>query len=219
MKIFFSILCLVLSFQSYAVNVGSITSFIDSKSDTVVKEIANESKEARLILVKVIEIDEPTNKGTVINNNPKNLLLSPSKVILPADTKEKIKFFYNGPKDDKERYYRIIWTDSNISNKSDKSTSKKKAFATTTAVISTILVVTPRKEEFKYSLSNNVLINQGNSSYHVVAYGQCIKDKKEKCKEDYYDLPGTKRTFKNIDLNDKQSFIGIWHEKNFITVK
>ncbi|WP_414477966.1 hypothetical protein [Photobacterium damselae] len=28
-----------------------------------------------------------------------------------------------------------------------------------------------------------------------------------------------KRTFKNIDLNDKQSFIGIWHEKNFITVK
>ncbi|WP_414478237.1 hypothetical protein [Photobacterium damselae] len=22
-----------------------------------------------------------------------------------------------------------------------------------------------------------------------------------------------------MDLNDKQSFIGIWHEKNFITVK
>ncbi|HIF9081894.1 TPA: hypothetical protein ACX6NP_002783 [Photobacterium damselae] len=218
-QIYFILLIVIMPFSAEAINVGPITSIINSKEDVLVRKISNNTDEARVVLIQAIEVSEPTSDGTVISRNPKNLLLSPSKIILPAKSESNIKFYYNGPKDDKERYYRVIWRDSNISS-SDESTSKKKAVATSSALIGTILVVSPRKEIFKYEFTkDNILINKGNRSYHSVGYGPCTKNKKERCKEDYYDLPGTKRKFKNIDLKDKKSFLGVWHEDNFINIK
>lgn len=214
------LLFITFSSQSFAINVGPMTLFIGSKTDIISNTIKNTTDEARVVLVKVVEVSEPTKDGVVLNEHPKNLLLSPSKILLPALSEENVKFFYKGKKDNKERYYRVIWIDSNISVQ-EKDTSKKRAIATSSAIIGTILVVSPRNEDFKYEFisTDNILINKGNTSYHVVGYGRCLTNKKERCKEDYYDLPGTKRSFKKIDLKDDNSFIGIWHDTNFITIK
>lgn len=218
-QIYLILLIYLIPLKAIAINVGPITSIINSKENSLTRKITNTSDEARVVLIKVIEVTQPTKKGIILNEHPRDLLLSPSKIIVPAKSEANIKFYYNGPKDNKERYYRIMWRDSNIST-SDEDSSKKRAVATSSALIGTILVVSPRVENFDYEFTkDNILINKGNRSYHVVGYGPCNINKKERCKEDYYDLPGTKRKFINIDLNDKKSFLGVWHEGNFINIK
>ncbi|MFN2932490.1 hypothetical protein ACKUFL_26995, partial [Escherichia coli] len=85
------------------------------------------------------------------------------------------KVIYNGPKDDKERYYRLNWKDDPISE-SGITKSSKSASATTSATISTILVVAPRIENFQYKYENQKVANLGNSSFRVVASGPCLPE-------------------------------------------
>lgn len=218
MKYLLIIILSLLSYSTYAINVGTVTTYIHSHQDSVYKTIKNDSHEARLILVSVEEISRPDKDGIVINKQPKELLLTPSKLILPSQATNNVRFFYQGPKDSKERYYRIYWTDTNLSTSSNNETQKS-AVASTTAVIGTILVVNPRKENFNYHYENKKLTNIGNSSYRVVAYGPCLKDKNTSCRENYNDLPNSTRIFKRVDLDADNSFIGIWHKENFIVVK
>lgn len=218
--IYLSFFVCFFSFNVNAINISGITSIMSSHEDKLVKKISNDTNEARAVFIDIVEISEPTEKGIVINRHPKELLLTPSKIILPAKSDSIIKFLYNGPKDNKERYYRIIWKDSNISLKKDGTSSDKQAIATASAIIGTILVVTPRVENFDFEFTkDNILINKGNSSYHVISYGPCKKNKGERCKEDYYDLPGKKRKFRKIDINSENSFIAIWHGTDLVKVK
>ncbi|WP_158116700.1 hypothetical protein [Vibrio cincinnatiensis] len=218
MKYLATLLIYLYSCTSYAINVGSVTSYIYSDEDTVYKTVRNDSDEARLILVSVEEISRPDKDGKVLNKQPKDLLLTPSKLILPSQSANNVRFFYQGPQDRKERYYRIYWTDTNLSQSSSQD-SPKEAIASTTAVIGTILVVNPRKENFQYHYENKKLKNIGNSSYRVVAYGPCLEDKNISCRENYNELPTNTRVFQRVDLDSENSFIGIWHKKKFIIVK
>lgn len=210
-------------FSSYvhAVNVGSVTTFIHPEQESVSKEIANPTDTARLILVSVAKISSPTEGGEVISMEKNELMLTPSRLLLPANAKNNVRFFYNGPKDDSERYYRITWTDMALSEEHG-SNSSKSAIATASAIIGTILVVSPRIDRFSYEfLPSGQLKNTGNSSYRVVAYGPCI-DKysdKEQCKENYNDMPKKVRQFKLVDVHDKNGHVAIWHGDKFISVK
>ena len=49
----------------------------------------------------------------------------------------------------------------------------KAATATASAEIGTILVVAPRNERFNYSRQDDLIINTGNVSFRVIAYGVC----------------------------------------------
>ncbi|MFM5816362.1 hypothetical protein ACET6Q_17820 [Aeromonas dhakensis] len=204
---------------SQAINVGSVTTFIDAGSQDVAKEIENASNQARLVTITVTRISSPEEGGQEMPMEVDGeLMLSPSRLMLPANAKNNVRFFYKGPQDGKERYYRIRWLDTALSM-DDQRNERRQAIATTSAQIGTILVVTPRQQKFDYLLQGNVLINKGNASYRTVAYGTCLKQRQEQCKETYYDLPGKQRHFRQVDLRDPKSHVGLWLGQEFVVIK
>lgn len=203
---------------SHAINVGSVTTFIDVGSQSISKEIENNSDQARLITVSVSRISSPEENGVEIPMTDGELLLSPARMMLPAKAKNNVRFFYKGPADDQERYYRITWLDTALSVDEQRE-KRRQAVATTSAQIGTILVVTPRQSHFDYALKSGTLINKGNASYKIVAYGVCRNKANEQCKETYYDLPGKQRKFKQVDIDNAKSHLGLWIGPEFVVVK
>ncbi|KPD03776.1 hypothetical protein [Moellerella wisconsensis] len=210
--------------NSLAVNVGNITEIISSDRDTLAKEIENTVSTARLVNLTIEKIDSPLENGKVIPvNDPNEILSTPANLILPGNAKDVFKIIYQGPKDDKERYYRLNWKDDPI-GENGVTQSSKSASATTSATISTILVVAPRIEKFDYKYINSQVSNVGNSSFRVVASGPCLPEKKEYgvdgiCRERYYLMPHLAVKLQFVDLTNKKSSVGIWHKGEFIIVK
>ncbi|MFB0725391.1 hypothetical protein ACEU6F_22210 [Aeromonas salmonicida] len=214
-----ALISMLFIYPTYAINVGSVTTFIDKNSSEIYKEIENNSDQARLVTVSIARISTPEEGGQVIPMEVEGeLLLTPSRLVLPANSKNNIRFFYHGPQDSTERYYRITWHDTALSLDEQRNESRQ-AVATTSAKIGTILVVTPRQGNFNYVLENGELTNLGNASYRVVAYGVCRDDPAKQCRETYYDLPGKKRTFKRVDISHEKSHLGLWLGQDFAVVK
>ncbi|MEE9659341.1 hypothetical protein [Enterobacter cloacae complex sp. CARB60] len=209
------------SFSSWAINVGDITSIMISEESSLSKEIINTTDSARYVSVTVKQLSSPLPGGVELNANPGELLSTPASLILPGEAKDVFRFFYKGPEDDKERYYRLQWIDEPIS---ESATTKagKAATATASAEIGTIMVVAPRKERFDYSRQGDLITNTGNVSFRVIAYGACkdkAQDQGRGCRERYYVMPGTKIRLQKSDVSNSRTRIGIWHGKQFITVK
>ena len=203
---------------SQAINVGAVTTFIDADSQEIAKQIENGRDQARVVTITVTRISSAEEGGEEIPMEVDGeLMLSPSRLMLPANAKNNVRFFYKGPQDGKERYYRIRWLDTALSM-DDQRNERRQAVATTSAQIGTILVVTPRQQQFAYDLKEDILTNKGNASYRTMAYGPCLKSK-ELCKETYYDLPGKKRKFKQVNMRDPKSHLGLWLGQEFVVVK
>ncbi|EMT6575311.1 hypothetical protein WMR74_001323 [Providencia rettgeri] len=210
--------------SSFAVNVGNITEIISSDENTLSKEIENTVDTARLVNLTIEKIDSPLDTGKVIPiTDPNEILSTPANLILPGHAKDIFKIIYQGPKDNKERYYRLNWKDDPI-GESGVTQSAKSASATTSATISTILVVSPRIENFNYKYSNSQVSNTGNSTFRVVASGPCLAEKQKYgvdgiCRERYYLMPNLAVKLQFVDVTNKKSSVGIWHKGEFIVVK
>lgn len=210
--------------SSFAVNVGNITEIISSNEDTLSKEIENTVDTARLVNLTIEKIDSPLGTGKVITvTDPNEILSTPANLILPGHAKDIFKIIYQGPKDNKERYYRLNWKDDPI-GESGVTQSAKSASATTSATISTILVVAPRIENFNYKYTNAQVSNTGNSTFRVVASGPCLAEKQKYgvdgiCRERYYLMPNLAVKLQFVDVTNKKSSVGIWHKGEFIVVK
>lgn len=209
-----------ISFSSYAVDVGDITSFINSDTTVLSKEIRNTTDNGRLINISIEKLDSPLDGGKVIPMAQKDeILLTPSSMLMPAKSSEVIRFFYKGPEDDKERYYRIVWFDQALSNAQNNG-SKRSAVATASARIGTILVVAPRKVNYSQKFENGVMTNTGNATLRIIAYGPCLKASEGKeCKENYYLMPGKSRRFTHVDTAQDKGRVALWQGETFIPIK
>lgn len=222
-KFALSLSLLWLPMHSQAMNVGEITSFIASSSDALSKEVSNPSKTARLVALSVKRIQSPMEEGGEIPfENEAEILSTPASLVLPSGAKDNFRIFYQGPRDDQERYYRLAWIDQPVSEYST-STNTKTGIATTSAEINTLLVVAPRQEKFDYAREKNIIYNRGNASFRVVAMGQCVDPKRnidgKGCRERYYVMPNSNAALMHVDLSHAKSQIGIWHNQQFIVVK
>lgn len=213
-------MALCISFSSYAVDVGDITSFINSDTTVLSKEIRNTTDNGRLINISIEKLDSPLDGGKVIPMAQKDeILLTPSSMLMPAKSSEVIRFFYKGPEDDKERYYRIVWFDQALSNAQNNG-SKRSAVATASARIGTILVVAPRKVNYSQKFENGVMTNTGNATLRIIAYGPCLKASEGKeCKENYYLMPGKSRRFTHVDTAQDKGRVALWQGETFIPIK
>ncbi len=85
---------------------------MNSGSSTLSKTIKNSTDSGRLINIHLERLSSPLDGGQVIPmDKPDEVLLTPASLLLPAQASDVIRFFYKGPADDKERYYRIVWFD------------------------------------------------------------------------------------------------------------
>lgn len=208
-------------FPAQAINVGEVTSLMAPERTTLAKEIYNNTDTARYVSVTVERLSSPMEDGVVIPMESKSELLStPASLVMPGQSKENFRFFYKGPSDDKERYYRLSWVDEPITEY-DVTQDSKRGQATTSAIIGTILVVAPRKERFDFKRQGDTVTNTGNSSFRVISYGPCrdkLKDIGKGCRERYYVMPGVSVKIKHTDLTNKKTRIGIWHDEKLISV-
>ncbi|SBL82730.1 CFA/I fimbrial auxiliary subunit [Klebsiella michiganensis] len=203
-----------------ALDVGDISSFMNSGSSTLSKEIKNTTDSGRLINIHMERLSSPLDGGKVIPMDKQDeILLPPASLLLPAKASDVIRFFYKGPADDKERYYRIVWFDQALSD-AQRNGSTRSAVATASARIGTILVVAPRKANFRYQYANGTLVNTGNATLRILAYGPCLKpaDGKE-CKENYFLMPGKERRFTRVNVADKKGRVALWQGEQFVPVK
>ncbi|MGP2693059.1 EcpB family pilus assembly chaperone [Serratia nevei] len=213
-------LMLMLLRPALALDVGEISAFMPGDSARLSKEIKNTTDSGRLVTIKIERISSPLASGTVIPMNSRDeILLSPASLILPANASDVIRFYYKGPNDAQERYYRIVWFDQALSEAGQNS-ARRNAVATTSARIGTILVVAPRQDRFAYQFANGRIKNTGNATFKVVAYGNCRnKQDGSDCKENYFVMPGKDRAFSKVDVNDKKGRVALWHGEQFIPVK
>ncbi|AUU04172.1 TPA: hypothetical protein ACTW2S_003941 [Raoultella planticola] len=203
-----------------ALDVGDISSFMNSDASVLSKEIKNTTESGRLINIHVERLSSPLEGGSVIPMDSQDeVLLTPASLLLPAKSRDVIRFFYKGPADNKERYYRIVWFDQALSD-AQRDSARRSAVATASARIGTILVVAPRKADYRYQYANGTLVNTGNATLRILAYGPCLKpaDGKE-CKENYYLMPGKERRFTRVNVADKKGRVALWQGEQFVPVK
>lgn len=207
---------------AFSLDVGDISSFIYSSSKVLSKEIKNKTDSGRLINIRIERVSSPLEGAKMVPmDSPDELLLTPGSLLLPAMSSERINFFYNGPQDEQERYYRIVWTDNAIGD-SITSKANRHAVATASAQIGTILVVAPRKirYSYQYNEATRSIKNKGNATLRIIAYGPCLSSlKKKECKENYYLLPGKSRTFSLVNLDARTAHLAMWQAENFVPVK
>lgn len=206
--------------SAQALDVGDISSFMDSNSSVLSKEIKNTTDSGRLINIHLERLSSPLDSGKVIPmDKPDEVLLTPASLLLPAKSTEEIRFFYKGPADSQERYYRIVWFDQALSD-AQKNNNRRSAVATASARIGTILVIAPREAHFDYQYSQGTLSNTGNTTLRILAYGPCAKPAEGKeCKENYYLMPGKDRRFIRVNVADKKGRVALWQGEQFIPVK
>lgn len=213
-------LCLCAIMPARALDVGDISSFMNSDSSVLSKEIKNTTDSGRLINIHMERLSSPLDGGNVIAMESQDeVLLTPASLLLPAKSSDVIRFFYKGPTDDRERYYRIVWFDQALSD-AQRNGAARSAVATASARIGTILVVAPRKVNYRYQYANGTLVNRGNATLRILAYGPCLKaaDGKE-CKENYYLMPGKERRFTRVNVADKKGRVALWQGEQFVPVK
>ncbi|MBZ7590157.1 hypothetical protein FML14_15895 [Klebsiella oxytoca] len=203
-----------------ALDVGDISSFMNSDSSTLSKEIKNTTDSGRLINIHMERLSSPLDGGKVIPMDKQDeILLTPASLLLPAKASDVIRFFYKGPADDKERYYRIVWFDQALSD-AQRNGSTRSAVATASARIGTILVVAPRKVNYRYQYAKGTLTNTGNATLRILAYGPCLKPADGKdCKENYFLMPGKERRFTRVNVADKKGRVALWQGEQFVPVK
>lgn len=204
-----------------AIQIDSVNVFMAPNKNTVSQKVANPSSTAHLVTIKVQRIDSPyTGKVvSVPHAEIQDLTFTPERVLQPAGTSMFVQFHYNGPSDDKERYYKVIWVDDPLSVKYQDS-DKKTASLHAVASIGTILVIKPRISRLKYTYLNGKLRNTGNVSFRMVAYGPCSKNKNKikECHSDSPIAPGATFEFNKINMNSKNAHLGIWENKVLVPV-
>jgi len=211
---------MIFTLPVYALDIGYISSFINSDSYTLEKEIKNNSDNEHLVNIKIERISSPLKDGKVIPmDKPDELLLTPESLTLPANAHQSIYFIYEGKEDDKERYYRIIWLDQELHSTSQNNPTHRSMIRLPTK-IGTMIVVSPRIIKYDYQYNNGGIANTGNATFKVIAYGPCLKSiSKADCRENFFLIPGQSRELSRVDISDKNSHISLWHSGQFIFVK
>lgn len=215
-------LLLVTAWPVHAIQLDDMSMFISPKSNMIGQKVENPSSVAHLVTISVEAIDSPyTMKVLPVGSSGKSeIQFTPERILIPAGGSEFVKFYYHGAKDEKERYYRVTWIDDplsqNIKNSSDKSIAMHAI-----ASVGTILVVQPRVENFAYKYRSGKLLNVGNSSFRMVAYGPCkSKSSKQKsCKMNGPIAPGHEFNLGKIDLSSDDAHVGIWRHGQLIPVE
>lgn len=216
-----ALLLAVLPLNAHALGVD-VTTILASESNSVVVDVENpDDSSAHLITLNVVATDSPYN-GSELGPANGEVLFSPGRMILSPKQTATVKFIYEGPADDQERYYAIRWQDEVLAQNTSEDEGLE-AQVLASARVSTILVVQPRHPIWKYEYDKNtgVLSNTGNISFKAVAYGPCAspnEGSRKNCEESRYVGPGHQTRFTTIDFTKPSAMVSIWKEGSIITL-
>ena len=169
------LLALCLPAVGEAISVGNLTFSLGAEESFAAKRVLNNNKSARLYQVSVVGIDRPG--GKEIRSRPADgeLLFAPRQLTLQAGEGEYFKFYYHGPQDNRERYYRVSFREIPTRNRVERNTAGAAVSIDPVVVVETILEVRPRQVVFNWSLDRQAgtVSNGGNTWFKLLIKPGC----------------------------------------------
>ncbi|MCT7322991.1 fimbria/pilus periplasmic chaperone [Klebsiella quasipneumoniae] len=182
--------CLLAAPLAQAISVGNLTFSLPAEADFASKRVVNNNKSARLYRITVSAIDRPG--GSEVRSRPVDgeLLFAPRQLALQAGESEYFKFYYHGPRDNRERYYRVSFREIPTRNLTRRSPTGGEVSMEPVVVMDTILVVRPREVQFKWSFDKaaGTVSNTGNIWFKLLIKPGC--DSTEEEGDAWYLRPG-----------------------------
>ncbi|SEK76765.1 P pilus assembly protein, chaperone PapD [Kosakonia sacchari] len=171
----FVLLALLAPAYSLAISVGDMTFSMPAEKNMVAKYVVNNNKSARLYRVDVRSIDRPGEKEISSRAADGELLFTPRQITLQPGESNFFKFFYHGPADDKERYYRVSFQEIPPQNRTTRLSSKGAVGMMPVITMDTILVVRPRKIHFEWDFERQKgrFENSGNTWFRLIEKPYC----------------------------------------------
>lgn len=189
-KALLTLSCLLAAPLAQAISVGNLTFSLPAEADFASKRVVNNNKSARLYRITVSAIDRPG--GSEVRSRPVDgeLLFAPRQLALQAGESEYFKFYYHGPRDNRERYYRVSFREISTRNLTRRSPTGGEVSMEPVVVMDTILVVRPRQVQFKWSFDKaaGTVSNTGNTWFKLLIKPGC--DSTEEEGDAWYLRPG-----------------------------
>ncbi len=189
-KALLTVVCMLAAPLTQAISVGNLTFSLPSETDFVSKRVVNNNKSARIYRIAISAIDSPGSSELRTRPVDGELLFAPRQLALQAGESEYFKFYYHGPRDNRERYYRVSFREVPTRNLTKRSPSGGEVSTEPVVVMDTILVVRPRQVQFKWSFDQvtGTVSNTGNTWFKLLIKPGC--DSTEEEGDAWYLRPG-----------------------------
>jgi P pilus assembly protein, chaperone PapD len=197
------------SFSARAIYLDSTIYDMPADASFISKRIFNNSKKQNVYSISAVKIDKPGPGGE--RRQPieeGELLFAPLNFSLAPDAGEYFKIFYRGPQDDRERYYRVQFTEMPVTMFPARNQGKKSE-AIPAIAMETILVVRPRKLDLRYTLDerSGVLKNTGNTFFKIIVQRGCHSTDDEATIR--YVLPGETYRSSGLKYQNKKFIVAL----------
>ncbi|WNN73835.1 molecular chaperone [Kluyvera cryocrescens] len=163
---------------------------MDAHQDFISRPIINDTRNNNFYTVSAWKISRPGNGNEIpITGGDKDLIWSPLKFTLQPNGREYFKLYYRGPKDNVERYYRVVFKETPAVLFPWRSPQKDLDIIPVVAM-STLLIVRPRETNLKYEIDekSGTISNTGNTFFRVILQNGCNGD--DESSTQFYMLPG-----------------------------
>lgn len=180
-KALLTVVCMLAAPLTQAISVGNLTFSLPSETDFVSKRVVNNNKSARIYRIAISAIDSPGSSELRTRPVDGELLFAPRQLALQAGESEYFKFYYHGPRDNRERYYRVSFREVPTRNLTKRSPSGGEVSTEPVVVMDTILVVRPRQVQFKWSFDQvtGTVSNTGNTWFKLLIKPGCDSTEEE----------------------------------------
>ncbi|MEF3088824.1 fimbria/pilus periplasmic chaperone [Raoultella sp. Txe2.2] len=184
------LLALCLPAVGQAISVGNLTFSLGAEESFAAKRVLNNNSSARLYQVSVVGIDRPGGKEVRSRPADGELLFAPRQLTLQAGEGEYFKFYYHGPQDNRERYYRVSFREIPTRNRVERNTAGAAVSIDPVVVVETIMAVRPRQVAFKWAFDRQAgtVSNSGNTWFKLLIKPGC--DATEEDGDAWYLRPG-----------------------------
>ncbi|GAA3916359.1 hypothetical protein GCM10022405_46780 [Gibbsiella dentisursi] len=191
---------------SQAVFFDSVIYDMPSEKKFISRRVYNDSKDEKIYIISAAKVDRPGENEKSFPVSPSELIYGPLRFTLEPGKSEYFKIFYTGPQDDQERYYRLSYREVSMTSFL-KQKDNKEIVMIPDVKMSTLLVVRPRKMNFRFSIDekSNTLINNGNTYFRVVTMDGCFS--REIKDSQFYVLPHQVVTRRELNESNKKFIV------------
>ncbi|WP_421324639.1 fimbria/pilus periplasmic chaperone [Aeromonas sp. 604176] len=193
---------------AFAFDIGPMTANMAPGLTMLTRTVTNMSDKPKAYLVSAVRISNPKANGIELPMKSGELLFAPKRFLLAPRGTENVKLYYKGPNDNKERYYRVTFTESPAAQKDTQLRNSSSAAALDINIaLQSVLVVRPRKVKMDYQadLVKGLITNTGNTYFEFMVKEGCHQS--DSVADSKFLLPGETYHNKKIKEDSNQKFI------------
>lgn len=207
MNKFFIMLLIILSGDALAspdISVGTLYDYMSAEKNTLLKRVRNLGDETAFVKITLAEIaygaDGVPKERELPEEGIRQLVTSPSRLIIPASGMQATRFIYMGERD-RERYFRVRFVPVKPQDDEITKLPLKSHISAGVSIMTgfgTILFVAPKETRYDTRIEhdNGVLYveNRGNATV-ILDYLELCEKKEASCSqpEQMHLLPGVKK--------------------------